>query len=271
MLDEKILELARKTAGPQLKDLEPRLALNVEALRRRHHGEGALFLYLIGLYQQEVRQRARIVWQNLHRAHVAVDAPLTDSLRADLEEAFRQDLDAEMQKLRPGFDRAMVGAPKLTKEPDWVTQFTAARDHELERHSGEIDHYVTTLETGKARGAAPGASYNFYGTVGAVMTGANSTANVVQHIGPGEREQLQQALQAVKQAITEAAELPDRQRTELGEIADEAAAEVEKESPNAHRLMFTLQTLAAAVQGIAAAPGAYQALRSAAAVIGIQL
>lgn len=270
MLDERIVKLASKTVNPQLRDLDQRLAFGAEAIRRKLHGQGSMFVYLMQLYQQEVMRRADIIWRNLHRAHNAMGAPLTDTLRADLVGAFRGDVDAVMQGLWPRFDKDMAGAPKLTKEPDWVSQLDAARENELARYEAEIDHYVTSLETASSRGRAPAASYVFHGHVGAVVTGANAVTNVVQNIGAAEREGLRKALEVVKEAIAQAPELEGRPGQELSELADDAAAEIAKESPNTQRLMITLQTLAAAVQGIASAPGAYEALRAAAA-IGIQI
>lgn len=101
------------------------------------------------------------------------------------------------------------------------------------------------------------------------MTGAGSVANVVQNINADQRESLLSAVEAVKQAILDAPELADRDRTELTEFADEATTELKRDTPNTRRLVTVLQTLAATVQGIASAPQAYQVLRAAAAAIGI--
>lgn len=271
MLDERIITLARKTAGPQLKDLDQPLVLRANANRAKLSGYGHLYSVLMNLYKEEIARRAEIVWRNLHRAHNSFGASLTDTLRADFVETFRVELDAAMHNLRPQFDNDMKGAPKLTKEPDWVSQFGAARDHELARYEGEIDHYVTALETASARGSTPQAAYIFHGHVGAVVTGPNAVTSIVQNIGMAEREELRKALEIVKVVIAQAPELLERDRRELNEIADEAAVEVAKESPNTRRLSLTLQTLASAVQGIASGPGAYEVLRTAAVAIGISV
>lgn len=269
MLDEQIVALARKTSAPQLKDLDQPLALRANANRAKLHGYGHLYRVLMELYEKEVAQRAEIVWRNLHRAHNSVGAPHTDTLRADFLEAFRVDLDVAMQHLRPQFDKDMKDAPKLTKEPNWGSKLDAARDHELARYDAEIDHYVSTLEVRAARGSKPRSEYVIHGNVGAIVTGAGAVTNIVQNIGIVQREELLHALELVKQAIAQAPELVDRDRREFSEFADEAAAEVVKESPNTRRLTVILQSLAAAVQGISSGPQAYEVLRAAAAAIGI--
>lgn len=270
MLDERIVALSRKTASIQLKDRERPLELSAASWKRKLHGHGHLPLHLIELYEREVGARAQVIWSNLHRAHGSFGSELSAGLRADLTQAFRADFDAMMeQQLRPRFDVDLKDFRSSAKGPDWTAQLNAARDRELARYEAEIEHYVALLEAAAARGAPAAASYVIHGNVGAVVTGAGAVTNVVQNINPDQREALLKALELVKHAIGAAPELEEQDRRELVEFADEAAGEVAKERPNTRRLSLTLQSLAAAVQGIASAPGAYEVLSSAAVAIGI--
>lgn len=268
MLDEKIVTLARRTAALQLKDLDEPLARAVAGIQVDFRGAGRMFLVIFNRYVQEVARRADVIWRNLHRAHNSIGAPHSDRLRSDLREAFRADLDAVVSGLSPRFEKDMAGAPQSAKERSWNAKFGDARDHELARYESEIEHYVALLETTRNRGAQPAAAYIVHGNVGAIVSGQGASASVVQNIGTDQREALLKALELVKEAIGAAPGVVDRHRRELVELADEAAAEVSKEQPNSMRLGFGLQTLAAAVQGIASGPGAYEVLRSAAAAIG---
>ena len=269
MLDEKIASLARKTAAPTLKDLDEPLARSIQAIKRKLHAFGHMYAVIMGRYAQEMAQRADIIWRNLHRAHQSHGAPHSENLRNDLREALRVDLDAMMTVLSPLFETDMKGAPQSAKERSWMNKFGDVRDHELARHEAEIDHYVTTLETARARGTQSSAAYIVHGNVGAIVSGTGATATVVQNINPDQGDALVKALEAVKEAISGAPELIDTDRQELLELADEAAAEVSKEKPNGRRLAVILQSLAAAVQGIASGPAAYEVLRSAARAIGL--
>lgn len=269
MLDERVRTLSRTSASTQLADLDHPFDLSVEGCKRQLRGYGQLFGHLMVLYKREVGLRAQVIWRNLHRAHGTFGSAHSGSLGTDLTQAFRADLDMMVEALRPRFDADMKDAPRSAKGPDWSAELTAVSNHEIARYGAEIEHYVASLEAAVARGTPAGASYVIHGNVGAVVTGAGAMANVVQNINPDQREILLNALEVVRKAISAAPELQEQDRRELVEFADEAAGELTKENPNARRLSFTLQSLSEAVQGIASAPGAYEALRAAAAAIGI--
>jgi hypothetical protein len=227
-----------------------------------------MYLYIAQAYEQDLFQRAAVVWRNLLRAHNSLGAARTETLRQDLFESFRSQLDEIVRDLAPKFNNDMQGCPPRA---DLQGSFGNARDRELARHDAEIDHYVASLETATARGSTISGAYNFYGNVGAVQTGPGSVAHVIQHIGADQREALLVALGRVKQSIAQAPDIPERDQNELLEFAEDAAVELAKESPNTRRLSMTLQTLAAAVQGIASGPAAYEVLRAAAAAIGVSV
>jgi len=270
VLDERIVALARKTSGTQLKDLDQPLAMSAGGIKIKWHGYGQKYLYLMQLYEQEIGRRAEVIWRNLLRAHGSLGSPHTATLHADLVEVFRWGFDAAIDDLRPRFEADMRDADKITKGPDWQGQLANARNHEFARYESEISHFVAALKVTRERGnALPAASYVIHGNVGAVVTGAGAVTNIVQNIGVAQREELLKALELVREALAQAPELTDHDRGELREIVDDAAEEVGKDRPNARLLTVTLQTLAAAVQGISSGPGAYEVLRSAAAAIGI--
>jgi hypothetical protein len=266
MLDERISTLAQKTSQTQLKDCDEPFAIRIGGLRARLHQSGAFYIYAGVEYGNEVFQRAAIVWRNLLRAHTSIGAPRPDNIQRDLLDSFRAQLDQVVQGLIPDFNKDMRGCPPGT-EP--LGKLGNARDHELARHEAEIEHYVASLDAAVARGSATFGGYNFYGNVGAVMTGPGAIAHVVQNIGPEQREALLAALRDAKQTIVQAPNIPPRDQQDLLELADEAAGEVAKGSPNTRRLSMILQSLASAVQGIASGPGAYEVLRAAAAAIGV--
>jgi hypothetical protein len=271
MLDEKIGALARKTATLQLQDLDEPLARSIIGIKQKLRDYGHLWLYLMERYAQEVGRRADVIWRNLHRAHNSKGAPYSYRLRHDLREEFRAQIDSVLSDLSPRFQTDMKDAPRAATQRSWNAQLGDAQDRELARYEAEIEHYVASLETTRARGAEPTASYVVHGNVGAIVSGAGASANVVQNIATDQREALLKALELVKQTIGAAPDLVDTDRAELIDLAEEAAAEVSKEKPNGRRLGFALQSLTAAVQGIASGPGAYEVLRAAAAAIGVLL
>jgi hypothetical protein len=271
MLDAKIRELARKTATVQIKDLEEPLAMAILGIRSKMRDYGHMWLYMMKRYEEEVAKRAELIWRNLHRAHSSFGAPMSEQLRYDLRSAFREELDAEISNMAPKFQQHFKGAPQSTHDRTWNAKLGDARDHELARFEAEIEHYVATLEATRARGTPQAVTYNVHGSVGAIVSGAGASASVVQHIASEQRDALINALELVKETIRGAPDLVERDQSELVDLADEAGAEAAKEKPNGRRLGLALQNLASAVQGIASGPGAYEALRNAAAAIGLAL
>ena len=271
MLDDQVIALARKTAAAQLRDLDEPLARAIGGLQAKMRGYGHLYLYIMERYEQEISRRAEIIWRNLHRAHNSKGATYSDDLRAALLKAFREDLDAQLSHLAPPFQKDMKDAPQSSKERTWNAKLGDTRDHELARYEAEIDHYGLSLQSAQGRGTKPEPTYVVHGNVGAIVSGAGSSVSVVQNIGAEQRDALLKALDLIRAEIKTAPHFIDRDRREFLELADDAATEVAKETPNAKRLHMALQSLAAAVQGVASGPAAYETLRAAAAAIGISL
>lgn len=117
----------------------------------------------------------------------------------------------------------------------------------------------------------PGAIIQNYGTIGAVQTGADSTANVQQQWVSGDTSELQAALAMLRQAIERAqdAELP--QRGELLADVDRAAEELRRERPDAGRLLRWLDGIGTAVSTIASIQPAYEAVKTVARALGAPL
>lgn len=114
-------------------------------------------------------------------------------------------------------------------------------------------------------------NYNFYGAVGSVQTGANATANVVQNLGADDRASLLSAIQQVRDALSNSPSVGEQQRSELLEIADECASQMTASAPNNTKLLTMFNVLGTAIQSIASAQPAYQALKGAILPLGITL
>ena len=135
----------------------------------------------------------------------------------------------------------------------------------MSKYDIEVDLYVDSLFVSDPdKGVASMTqNYNFYGNIGSVQTGANSTANVVQNLEPNDRDALLRALQQVRDAIFNASSVEERQREELVEIADECTSQMLTESPDNTELLTMFNVLGTAIQSIASAQPAYQVLKSA--------
>jgi hypothetical protein len=217
---------------------------------------------LLRLYSQELEIRASLAWKVAVRILRDTDLGSDGDLRSDLKELIGTAIDLASSTLETDLKTHLqkYRLPELSLD--------ARRNEARERHEVEIDLYMDSRDKNRDRAQAAG-QYNFYGNVGAVQTGSNAVAHVIQHIGAAEKERLLTAVQAVEEVIKQAAQLETTQRAELLQIASDTKENLNSDTPNKMKLHMTLDVLASAVQGIASGGAAYEALRGAMAMIGM--
>lgn len=226
---------------------------------------GKLIRELHRAHELEVEVRAVLCWDSLVRVHRAFGEPATDELRDDLKSFFdgalKHNADSLARSMSIFFD-GIEAAGTLTLD-EAIIETTA-------KHHVEIDLYVDSLIAAKSKPATP-STYAFYGNVGAVQTGASAVAHVVQNMGSEDRAALLQALAQTQAAIVSDNSMPDKQKQELIAVAEQCSTEVNSDNPNNTMLLAMLVTLGTAVQSIAAARPAYEALKVAVLTLGITL
>jgi hypothetical protein len=126
-----------------------------------------------------------------------------------------------------------------------------ARHALTERYGGEANIYVLELET--ARREVPSMPATTTITIGGdnlgvVQAGANSTAHV--QIDTTATADLVKALENLRAAIPQAAELSAQQRRESSEIITALVAEARGPKPNKQKIIDQLKTLALIVQAV---------------------
>lgn len=217
-------------------------------------------------HEQELASRSAIAWDCLTRVHRTLGSPMSDTLRDDLKEEMARRITECSAELNWSLS-------KQIKKSDNNASFSLdeTRIAEVAKHNIEIDLYVDSLSESLAtKGTTPMTqNYNFYGNIGAVQTGANSTANVIQNLTVDERASISSALQQVKEALSDAPSIADTQRYELLDIANDCVSQMALESPNTIKLLTMLTVLGTSIQSIASAQPAYQALKVALLPLGI--
>lgn len=219
-------------------------------------------------HERELEVRTILAWESLVRVHRTFGCPVPDTLRDDLKTEMHKRIDEAFSELSGSLD-------ERTKKSQLNMSVSLADAHAAvtSKHDIEVDLYVDSLSISHPEQGALAMmqNYNFYGTVGSVQTGANSIANVVQNLGPDDRVALQAALQQVREALSNAPSVGEQQRRELLEIADECSSQMATESPNNTKLLTMFNVLGIAIQSIASAQLAYQALKGAVLPLGITL
>ena len=182
-------------------------------------------------------------------------------LRDDLKELVKSSMQEDFSELVESLSKYV-----LEKYASAGLDISEKFNEVLTRHEVEIDLFVDTRSKATPESEIK-SQYYFYGNVGAVQSGAYASATVALSIGASEKTQLLNAIDGVVGALkrTEQAEVGNR--TELIEIASECRDILNAPEPNRTKLAVYLDTLSASVQGIASAGAAYEALRTAIALI----
>jgi len=215
---------------------------------------------------RELEARAILVWQAIVRVHKIVGIDKNVDLASYFKDIFSKYHQEALNTLLPIFEKES----QIMKStiPSTLTE-TAKLSKE--KHDVEIDLYVDSLRETDKETVAPRATYNFYGSVGAVQSGAGAYANVVQHLAVSEKQEIINALNEVKLAVQNAADRDEREIHELVEVVDDSIVELAKNNPNNTKLRACFHILSGSIQAIASAGPAYQALKSALLPLGIML
>ena len=101
--------------------------------------------------------------------------------------------------------------------------------------------------------------------------GSHSTATLHVGLDADERRTLGRALEAVREVLESSSAVDPNERSQALEIVTETMAELETEEPNRLKVRSAISGLATTVRTMAASPQAYELLKGAAALLGLQL
>jgi hypothetical protein len=114
-------------------------------------------------------------------------------------------------------------------------------------------------------------NFNIQGPVGAIMTGANATANVSQTVAATDLSTAVEALLKLRAALTSEPAVSEGLRPELLDTVDKVTTELSSGQPALDRVMLWLGGIASIVQAIPALQPAWQAVKAAANTIGVPI
>lgn len=274
MLEKRLKDRAERLIEVRISERRQQLPRDIGQIKSRAAGHGAFhssntMLAIHGAFARELEIRSIICWECLVRVHRILGAVHCENLASDLKDYMH----SFIEKTRNELDEFLNNELK-TFQPHKLTLDDAQR-HANQKHDIEIDLYCDSLQAQETdteiQSLAAKQEYYFYGTVGAVQTGANAIANVVQNIGADDKQALTDALNLVRESIGAIQNLAEVQKEELVQVVDECRAEITSEKPNNTRLRALLSTVATSIQTIASAQPAYQAVKGALLPLGIVL
>lgn len=272
MFNDTLLARLNKLLESQLSDRDRWFAtevteINNDAIGHGYFHSGTRIHKLQEAYEHELGVRAQLIWQGLVRVHGILGSPLATTTREDFKREVASRVDQQADQLTTdclGQVRRSHALMDVTLED--------ARVRIQNKHEVEIDLYVDSISFQASTTSVPmSTAYHFYGAVGAVMSGADATANVVQNLSQGDRADIENALMQVKQALATESNLTPQRKNELAAIADECATELKSPAPNNTKLLSMFNVLGLSIQSIASAQPAYQALKVALLSVGVSL
>ncbi|MCG5076629.1 hypothetical protein [Paraburkholderia tagetis] len=201
--------------------------INADCAKRGLVHSGARLLMLDEAFAVAVADRAIQIWRDIVRVHRTYGNENAGGAAAEFKSLFEDTLQQTFAEL----DAKLREAQTLGGHNRFAMDaFQRALPHQLEKHFVEIDLYCEdSARSAMATDKQAPQSYNFYGTVGAVQTGANAVSNIAQSIGADEKERLKQALREVQAELT-AAGTPAAAREDLDQVIEDSVTELDQPS-----------------------------------------
>jgi hypothetical protein len=202
---------------------------------------------------QAYRERAGAIYALL------VDVEASEAAASNINERNDQLKSLLRAELKESFDRCQAVFTERTKQvtdryPVTIEPMTSELDRAERQYSSQI--FLTVAQ--RARNPASTMSFNFHASVGAVQTGAGSTANVTQNVGvPEDRKAVLAALSVVAAALQAATNLGESIRAQGLQTVDSLVTEVGKEQLNAISVGGLVDALGFVIEAVPNAASAW--------------
>lgn len=213
----------------------------------------------------EYRVRTSMIWQSFARGLQDQGVLLDKSTSDEVKELLAKMIDNHSSDLLKHYSD-LKGILNVLKPPKTSDELRMAA---IERTSTEID--FVCLKHSRPTNLTSPTVVNVYQDYGIVQTGSGSTASLSVTIGTQERHEIEKVIEAIQKLLDARTSLSPEQHTEAIELVKDLEGEIQRPKPNKHRIRGALQGLATTVQTVAAAPEAYQLIKGAAALLGLQL
>lgn len=216
---------------------------------------------------------SNLTWQIIHRVITVANIGLYEEKGNDLKTLFSEVFDECSNKIASSLKSELNRAKLPRGDEHWMNIFSAEVEHSRAKIHSEIDLYIIG-EQARANNISEnsgGSVVNFYSPVGTVQTGSHAVANVTQTIDASVRQQISNSLDLAQKAIDSLDSSSFPNKDDLLEIIVESRKEIQKEKPNNTKLRSFLSDTALALQTIASAKPAYDALKPVLAFFGVPL
>jgi len=276
MLDQEVIELAHRQIQIAIDEQEKTIAqklrsTNAEFAKRGALRSGAHIIAIQKIYANATAERGMFAWETLLRCISTVGVKYTEDLESQLKTAIDRHFPAHMNGLKYAIQEAAnnLGMPNITaKLPDAVGD---ERNLILRKIHSEIELFLIKLKTKPVEQPYSPQITIHNSTIASLQTGQGSIANVNQKFGPEVTEELSNALINLVTELAKIDSLPKNDKAEIVELTNEGIEEIKKASPNVSKIKSYISTIGEAVGFTANLKPAYETLKAAATLIGLQL
>ncbi len=236
---------------------------------------GALLKAVADVCVKEIEIRATGIWEDLHRSLVMTgvrpSAELSTELKGVFNDFFRIYTDEPQRRFDGTWER-MGGGSALRTATGFDGRVYGARAG----IEAEIDLFARSLEQSARMNQSRGDTiFQIYAPVGAIQTGADAKANIVQTFDADAQKGFADLLRKIEGQLAEATTLEATQAAELRDAINETREEIEKPRASRSMLFAKLQVIAqlisTAIQSAPVLKSGYEALRNTLATYGIIL
>jgi len=269
MIDPDVLRIVENRVSEEMQDRHEVFARELTQIRERaaamdSASSGGVVYLTFQMIGGEFRVRSALIWGAFARALSASGTSLDKGLASEVKDRLCHLLDDGSSDLRKYYDDAkmIAGSPSMPKS------IAELRDAAIRRTSTEVDY---ALLGASLHPPMPTNVVNIYQSYGIVQTGPASSASLSVSLGNEELKEIKRAIESARFVIEQSSSLGADQRTQTLELIDDAEREVDRAKPNVHKIRGALLGIAVTVQALAAAPQAYQLLKGAASLVGLDL
>lgn len=269
MLEPEVVTRIRETVGAELGPRGEKVRAELQAIQRQLAARG------LSRSGNELHERARIacdelairaalIWEIVQRCHTTFGSRDNPQLLADLQQQVHEHVTLHANMLggivNPG------PRPDWPRDPGTIVreQIDTRRDQLIAKYKNDAHFYVRART--QAQAPASG-SVTVHGNVHSIQTGAYSIANV--HIEAAVAPRFVGALSALTEAIQGARDMGVDERAQSMEIASNLQTAAKAAKPNGPLLLGLLRGLSTTVQTVASIKPMWDAVKDAAAALGI--
>ncbi|MDO8271263.1 MAG: hypothetical protein Q7U82_04980 [Gammaproteobacteria bacterium] len=277
MLDKEIVKLARDRIAIEIEEQNTQIQKELTRMVSEHNARGMLRSGSTIIRSSEiccnaVKARAQLVWQIYYRFITTSGVSYSEELQPELSALVASHLPERLGDISGFYNQTARHAGGAGVIEQGLANIGAARNTALSTIETEIGLFAHSLKAKPANAVESKSTIvNVYSPVGSIQTGNNSVAHVSQTIDVQTRNMLVSALTNLAAEVQKPECTIPAQKDEVIELVAESEQELKKDKPNFTKLKGALAAIAGTVQTTASLKPAYEALKVASGLIGINL